>query len=244
VLGVRIDALTIDSLNRRIAEIVRSHRRALVLNVNVHAMNLCHRLGWFAALLERAEIVFCDGAGVALAARILGRRVPERITYADWIWTLAETAAASQLKLFFLGGKEGVAERATERLRARRPGLEIVGCHHGYFDKRQDADENLGVVEAINDSGANILIVAFGMPLQERWLMENWDALRVNVGLTGGAVFDYVSGDLRRGPRWMTQNHLEWLARLLIEPKRLWRRYLLGLPPFFWRVVVARLRGD
>ena len=90
MLGVRIDAVTGDSLNRSIQETVHTDRRALILNVNVHAMNLCHRLRWFSDFLERAEIVFCDGAGVALAARILGRPVPERITYADWIWSLAE----------------------------------------------------------------------------------------------------------------------------------------------------------
>ena len=87
----------------------------------------------------------------------------------------------------------------------------------------------------------NILIVGFGTPLKERWLMENWDRIEVNVALTGGAVFDYVSGELRRAPRWMTDHGLEWLARLIIEPCRLWKRYLIGNPLFLWRVLKQRL---
>jgi N-acetylglucosaminyldiphosphoundecaprenol N-acetyl-beta-D-mannosaminyltransferase len=79
------------------------------------------------------------------------------------------------------------------------------------------------------------------MPLQERWLMENWDHIDANVALTGGAVFDYVSGELQRAPRWMTDNGLEWLGRLLIEPRRLWKRYLIGNPLFIWRVLKQRL---
>ncbi len=87
----------------------------------------------------------------------------------------------------------------------------------------------------------NIIIVGFGMQPQERWLMENWDRIEINVALTGGAVFDYVSGELRRAPRWMTDHSLEWLAWLIIEPRRLWKRYLIGNPLFLWRVLKQRL---
>ena len=90
--------------------------------------------------------------------------------------------------------------------------------------------------------GPDILIVGFGMPLQERWLMQNWENLDARVALTGGAVFDYVSGEVRRGPRVLTDNGFEWLARFLIEPGRLWRRYLVGNPLFLWRVLQQRLR--
>ncbi|MCI5189977.1 MAG: WecB/TagA/CpsF family glycosyltransferase [Candidatus Electrothrix sp. AS4_5] len=96
-------------------------------------------------------------------------------------------------------------------------------------------------MEHINTIKPNILILGLGMPLQERWLKENWTKLEVNIGLTGGAVFDYVSGELRRGPRWMTDNGMEWLARLLIEPKRLWKRYLIGNLFFFYLIFKERL---
>jgi len=97
------------------------------------------------------------------------------------------------------------------------------------------------VLKEINASRPDMLLVGFGMPLQERWLMQNWNRINARVALTGGAVFDYVSGELRRGPRILTDNSFEWLARLLIEPKRLWRRYVIGNPLFLLRVLKQRL---
>ena len=241
LLGVRIDLVTVDLVHTQILEFVRQGRRALVFNVNVRALNLAHSKPWFRDFLNRADLVFCDGAGVMLAARILGQRIPERITYADWMVPLSRFACESGLRLYLLGGREGVALRAAKCLHTSIPGLEIVGIGHGFFDKSRGSIDTRAVVEAINRAAPDILVVGFGMPSQERWLMENWEGMKVRVGLTGGSVFDYVSGDLRRGPRWMTQHNLEWLARLVIEPRRLWRRYLLGLPQFFLRVMAARL---
>ncbi len=126
------------------------------------------------------------------------------------------------------------------RLRERYPDLEISGVHHGYFDHSAGGAASEEVVEEINASAPDILLVGLGMPLQERWLMENIDRLDVGVALTGGAVFDYASGRLRRGPRLLTDNGFEWLARLLLEPRRLWRRYLLGNPLFLLRVLRQR----
>jgi len=171
----------------------------------------------------------------------LGYNIPQRITYADWMWQLAEFAESHGFTLFFLGARPGVADKAAARLKERFPNLRIVGTRHGYFDKDAGSPENEAVIRKINAAKPNILIVGFGMPLQECWLMENWDRIEANVALTGGAVFDYVSGELPRGPRWMTDHGLEWLARLIIEPRRLWKRYLIGNPLFLWRVVKQRL---
>ncbi len=241
VLGVRVDPLTVEELHRRIEAFVRGDGHALVLNVNAHCLNLAYTHPWLRDFLNSAEIVFCDGAGVMLAARILGFRIPERITYADWMWKLAAFGASKEFTFFFLGAKPGVAERAAGRLKARFPALQVVGVHHGYFDKHPGSPENERVVEMINRARPNILVVGFGMPLQERWLMENWDRIQANVALTGGAVFDYVSGHLPRPPRWMTDRGLEWLGRLLIEPRRLWKRYVLGNPLFLLRVLQQRM---
>ncbi len=125
-------------------------------------------------------------------------------------------------------------------MQARFPNLQIAGTQHGYFNKGTHSAENEEVLTIINAAAPNILIVGFGMPLQERWCKENWERLNANILLTGGAVFDYASGELRRGPAWMTENGLEWLARLIIEPRRLWRRYILGNPHFLWRVLLQR----
>jgi N-acetylglucosaminyldiphosphoundecaprenol N-acetyl-beta-D-mannosaminyltransferase len=236
-----VDPLTVEGLHARILHAVREGRHELVLNVNAHALNLASRDRELRAFFASAPTVFADGAGVVLAARILGGRLPGRITYADWVWQLSAFAEAEALSLYLLGGRPGVAQAAAARLKERHPDLRIVGVHHGYFDKRAGSPENEAVLRGINAVRPDILLVAFGMPLQERWLMENWRRVEARVALTGGAVLDYVSGELRRGPRLLTQNGFEWLARLLVEPRRLWRRYVLGNPLFLLRVLAQRL---
>ncbi|MCI0398618.1 MAG: WecB/TagA/CpsF family glycosyltransferase [Chloroflexi bacterium] len=247
ILGVRVHALTVALLHQQIDDEIRNGRHSLVLNVNVHCLNLAYELAWLRRLLNNARVVFCDGAGVRLGARILGYHLPQRITYADWIWQLADFCAERGHTLFLLGARPGVVQRAVERLEQRYPRLEIVGVQDGYFNKEREDSENKAVVEEINRLQPDILIVGFGMPLQERWLMENWERLDVHVALTGGAVFDYISGELRRPSSWMTNHGLEWLGRLVIEPRRLWRRYIVGNPRFLWRVLKERfnlLPGD
>ncbi|NLS75919.1 MAG: WecB/TagA/CpsF family glycosyltransferase [Chloroflexi bacterium] len=240
VLGIGIDPLTTDQLHERITQIIDSGRKALVLNVNVHCMNLAQRHPWLKELLNSAEVVFCDGAGVRLGARLLGYELPERITYADWMWQLAELASTRGHTLYFLGSAPGVAARAADVLRARFPALEIVGAHHGYFAK--EGGENDAVIAQINAAHPDILVVGMGMPLQEQWLAQNWDRVDAHVFLTGGACFDYVSGTLRRCPRWMADHSLEWLYRLLQEPRRLFRRYVVGNPTFLLRILLERAR--
>ncbi len=230
VLGVGVDPLTVGELHEEISRFVGNGEHALVLHANVHGLNLAYRDPRLRDLFNRAPIVFCDGSGVMLGARILGRRIPERITYADWMWRVAAFAEERGFSFFFLGARPGVAEKAAGRLRESFPRLRIAGVHHGYFDR--DGAENESVVAKINAARPDILLVAFGMPLQELWLAENWEKIDARVALTGGAVFDYVSGELRRGPPVLVDNGLEFLARLIIEPRRLWRRYARYNPRF------------
>ncbi len=240
VLGVGVDPLTVEELHAGIKRLVEGGGRGTILNVNANCLNLLYTDAALRGFFDRADLVFCDGVGVMLAARLLGKCIPERITYADWAWRLAAFAEAEGLSLFLLGAAPGVAERAARRLRRRHPGLRISGVGHGYFDHRPGSTENEAVLRKVNAADPDILILGLGMPLQERWVMENRDAIDASVVLTGGAVFDHVSGGLRRGPRLLTDNGFEWLARLLVEPRRLWRRYLIGNPLFLLRVLGQR----
>ncbi len=241
LLNICIHPLTVPQLHSYIAHAVKEGQKKLILNTNIHCYNLAYKSPWLQDFLNSADITFCDGAGVVLGAKCFGYKIPGRITYADWIWELAKFASENNFSLFFLGAKPGVAEKAAQKLTDHFPNLKIT-THHGYFEMSQGAKENLEVIEHINTIKPNILILGLGMPLQERWLKENWAKLEVNIGLTGGAVFDYVSGELRRGPAWMTDNGMEWLARLLIEPKRLWKRYLIGNLFFFYLIFKERLK--
>jgi len=244
--GVRFTPITIDSLHKYIEETIQKNEHNLILNVNVHAINLAQDDNLFRSILNDAPLVFCDGFGVRLGAWILNHHVPPRITYADWMEKLAEFAEVQGFSIFFLGARPTVAEKAAETLIKQFPKLKIAGYHDGYFDKKIDSEENLRIIQMINDSQSNILLVSFGMPAQEKWLAANWGKLKVHIGLAGGAALDYVAGETKRGPKWMTNYGLEWLARLLIEPKRLWRRYIIGNPLFVLRVLKQRIQmlGD
>lgn len=242
ILGVQVHPITLAQLLALLPAARAQQRRLIISNVNVHALNLAYRLDWFRAFLNTSDVVFCDGVGVKLGAKLLGYHLPQRFTPPDWLDQLITVAITQGWSLFLLGARPGVALRAANRLRDHAPGLTIAGVHHGYFDQTPGSAENESVVRYINAVKPDILLIGFGMPLQERWLHDNWEHIAVQVALPVGAAIDYAAGEVQRGPRWMTDNGLEWLARLLIEPRRLWRRYLWGNPLFFWRVLRQRWR--
>ena len=236
VLGIEIDPLTVAELNARVGKIIEQKQKGLVLNVNTHAMNIAYEQPWFHAFLREAHVMYCDGAGVQLAAGLLGRRIPRRICLSDWQWDLAEYCDQRGYTLYFLGAAPGVAQAAAEKFCERFPAIQILGTRHGYFDRR--GPENEEVVREINRLHPNILIVCLGMPLQEEWLRCNWQRLDVNVFISGGACLDFASRRVRRCPNWMSENGLEWLFRLTLEPRRLFRRYVIGNPLFLLRVLL------
>lgn len=237
---VWVDRISSAELLRRIAAALRTRTPTTILNANAFAITTAERDPSFAGALQQADIVFCDGFGVYLASRLLGSPVVERITYGDWTERLAEVCRDEHAPMFLLGAREGVADEAARRLEARFPGLK-VHSHHGYFSK--DDASSAQVIDAINRSGATVLLVGFGMPLQEIWIMRNRGRLEPPLVFSVGAAIDYAAGAVTRGPRWLTQYGFEWLARLAIEPRRLWRRYLIGLPEFALLVLRQQLSG-
>jgi N-acetylglucosaminyldiphosphoundecaprenol N-acetyl-beta-D-mannosaminyltransferase len=240
LLGVRIHDLSPDELISHITHYCLAGDQAVLSYVNTHAMNLSYGNTDFRQYLNNASINFCDGVGVQLGARLLGEEIRYRSTPPDWIERLASSCVANDLSLYFLGAQSGVAERAARKLEVLVPGIEISGTHHGYFDKSKNTVENNRILDEINSSNTNVLLVGFGMPLQENWITENLENLAINVVIPVGALFDYMTGDIYRAPGWITDHGFEWLTRLLVEPGRLWRRYIIGNPLFFWRVLKQR----
>ncbi len=240
ILGVRVDIVDWDELVRYAISTVEARDKAIISNVNVHAVNIAYQNEWFRRFINTSQVVFCDGFGVKWAAQFLVGRQLHRLTPPDWFRLLAEECARRGISMFFLGSRPAVVEKAGAALSRDIPNLRIVGVQHGYFDKCVSSSENQEIVDRINSLQPDVLMVGFGMPLQEKWIADNWDRLHVHVVFPVGAFFDYVSGEIRRAPRWMTEHGLEWLGRLVIEPRRLWRRYLLGNPMFLWRVLMQR----
>jgi N-acetylglucosaminyldiphosphoundecaprenol N-acetyl-beta-D-mannosaminyltransferase len=235
VFDIDIDLAQPDEMLGTIADWATRRQTRRVMYVNAHVVNQARTTPGLAEALHRADLVYCDGYGVRLAARALSLPVPHRMTGADWIWDLASLCEATGLPLYLLGSEPPVAREAAERLAHWYPGLQVTGAHHGYFELGSPHNER--VIEDINAHPAAIVLVGMGTPKQELWVDRYADALEGAVVWTVGALFDYVSGHVPRAPRWLADNGFEWIFRLAIEPQRMWRRYLLGNPMFLTRVL-------
>lgn len=240
ILGIAVDSLQRCELIQHTSEAALAGRRATVLYANAHVLNTAYRDRGLRDILNQADIVYCDGVGVRLAALLLGQRLPERMTGADWIDDLCAVCQDRNIALYLLGGETGIAARAASRLSQRYPDLTVAGTYHGFFDR--NGAENEQVIAQINAARPQILLVGFGTPLQERWIAENAEKLDAPVLWAVGAVTDFVTGRQPRAPRWMLDHNLEWLGRLLSDPMRLWRRYIVGNPLFLYRVLRQRLK--
>ena len=235
---VSVDRMSLGDMLRRVAAALRTHGPITVFYANSHAVTLAEADPSFAAAMEQADAIFCDGFGVYVASRVLGGSIPERFSWPDWIQNLCEVSRDAGAPMFFLGANEGVAAEAGRKLAAAVPGLK-VSSHHGHFDK--DDASSRSVIDLVNRSGAQVLLVGFGMPLQELWIARYRAELKALVVFSVGALLDYAAGNVARGPRWLTGSGFEWMTRLVIEPRRLWRRYLIGLPEFGLLVLRQRL---
>jgi N-acetylglucosaminyldiphosphoundecaprenol N-acetyl-beta-D-mannosaminyltransferase len=235
IFDIPIDLGQPDDLLSTVSRWADEGRTRRVMYVNAHVVNQSRVTGGLRSALARADLVYCDGYGVRLAARALHAQVPYRMTGADWIWTLAARCAVAGHSLYLLGSEPPIASEAADRLRRWYPGLEVAGAHHGFFGL--DSPHNERVLEDIRGHAPDIVLVGMGSPKQELWVDRYADHLGGAVVWTVGALFDYVSGHIPRAPRWLADNGLEWIFRLAIEPRRMWRRYLIGNPMFLSRVL-------
>jgi N-acetylglucosaminyldiphosphoundecaprenol N-acetyl-beta-D-mannosaminyltransferase len=239
LLDVELDALTVSDLNQLVSEAVTSETCRVIANHNLHSIYLFHVDTQMQKFYHTAYKIHIDGMPLIYLARIFGYPVARehRVTYLDWIWALMFESELQSWRVFYLGGKPGVAARAAELLRQRYPGLHLE-THHGYFNRI--GPENDQLLERIRCFKPNILLVGMGMPLQEHWILENLDAVECNVILTAGACFDYIAGAIPLPPRWMGRLGLEWLFRLASEPGRLWKRYLVE-PWYIFGLVLKKV---
>ena len=241
VMGLQLHNLHREVIAGRVAAAALAKRRMLVVNANASLIVLAQRHRWLGRMFARADIAFCDGAGVQLAIRLLTGRAAHRTTPPEWIGPVLQAVGAAG-SVFWLGGDAGVVEQAARRYAARY-GVRTAGTQHGFFDMARNSPDTLALVARINIAKPSILLVNMGMPRQERWLWENWERLDPVVAITAGALVDHAAGLRHRPPRWVANLGVEWLVRLVREPRRLWRRYLLGLPVFIAYVLRYAITG-
>ena len=240
ILNTKFHKLTVQELISYMVESGQIDKKTIVANVNVRAINFACDLPWYQKFINDANVVFCDGVGVIIGAKILGYDLESilRMTCPDYIESLALACEQKNVSLFLLASKPGVTDIAIQKLLAIAPNLRIAG-HHGFFEKT--GNENDLVIEKINQFKPDILYIGFGMPLQERWILDNYDKIAARVFLPLGACLDFYTESVYRGPRWLTDNGFEWVTRLITEPTRLWERYVVGNPLFIYRVIKQRI---
>lgn len=226
-IEVSIDTKT--NLHAIICQTISTNGKEVVLHANARLIELANTSDkWLIDYLDcYINYVFCDGAGIQLAAKITGQPIPEKITYNTWFWEFSELCTKRQFSIFLLGAKPDVVQKAAANLQKHSPTLKL-NYHHGYFNKKNGAAENEDVVERINAFKPNVLLVCFGMPEQERWIKDNFHRLQTNVLLTGGGALDYISGQVKTTPQIFKSMYLEWLYRVAQNPRRLFVRYLIS----------------
>ncbi|MEM7565676.1 MAG: WecB/TagA/CpsF family glycosyltransferase [Pseudomonadota bacterium] len=205
--------------------------------VNAHCVNVAMHDPAYRAALTGADLLLPDGAGIAIAARLQGERFTANLNGTDLFLPLCEAAAVRDLSVYFLGSAPGVAEGAARAARRRVPALRVAGHRHGYFESDGP------VLSDIAASGADIVLVAMGVPRQELWIARHRSAIQARLVVGVGAQFDFWSGRMPRAPEPLRRAGLEWVYRLGLEPRRMAGRYVAGNPAFLARAVRARLRA-
>ena len=225
--------------NTVIAHILEAQTPQRVAFLNAHCANQAATTPAYYDALATADLILPDGIGVELGARMKGQRFVANLNGTDFTPALLRAAADRGLSVFLLGGRPGVAERAANRLCHKIPGLRIAGTRDG-FDGMRD---NAATIARVNASGADILLVALGVPRQDLWLARHAHDLTPKITMGVGALFDFLAGEVARAPRLIRRARSEWIWRLAMEPRRMAKRYLMGNPAYLLRAARDALRS-
>ncbi|KLN63536.1 MULTISPECIES: WecB/TagA/CpsF family glycosyltransferase [Vibrio] len=185
--------------------------------------------------VTECDIINIDGMGVVWGARFLGHQVPERVAGVDLFHSLNAMAEEESFPVFYLGAEESIVQETAARMHKKHPDLAIAGTHHGYF-----WDDEESVVQLIKQSGARLLFVAITSPKKENFINKWRDQLGVDFVMGVGGTFDVVAGKVNRAPSWMQKYGLEWLYRVIQEPRRMWKRYLVTNSKFAWLLLTEK----
>ena len=228
LLGIRIHALSKRELVGCVSQAVTRRSRYIIGNHNLHSLYTWFHEPKMREFYSLTDYTHIDGMSLVLLGRLLGLPLKRehRTGYMDFLPLLAEEAAKHEWRIFYLGSKPEVAEKAARMLRNRYTGLQIR-THHGHFNAEQAGPENQAVLAQIKAYAPDLLMVGMGMPRQEFWVLENQKKIDARAVFCCGGLMDYVAGEIPTPPRWIGCLGFEWLYRLLSEPARLWQRYLL-----------------
>jgi N-acetylglucosaminyldiphosphoundecaprenol N-acetyl-beta-D-mannosaminyltransferase len=234
IINTEIDNVTFDEAVSTIIEWVKdNHSPRYVVTPNVdHIIRLQYDKK-FQIIYRKADLILADGMPLLWAAKFLGTPLCEKISGSDLFVKICKVATKKKFKLFFLGGNPGDVEKAKEVLVQQNPGLLVAGVYCPSFGFENDEAERKRIVERIEATEPDILFVGLGAPKQEKWIYENYHEIGVPVNIGIGVSFSFVAGTLKRAPVCIQKIGFEWLWRLIMEPGRLWKRYLVDDMKFF-----------
>lgn len=232
LLGLSITNVTMDEA---LSLISSTHEGVHAMHfVNAHCINVAAKDEKYRHILQKADALFADGSGIRLAGKWLGCPIVDNVNGTDLFPLLCDRFAEQNKKMFLLGSAPEVAHKAGLWAEMRTGKPIIAGTAHGYFKPGSEED---ALIAQINASGADVLLVALGVPRQEQWIEQMQDRLNVPLCMGVGALFDFYSGTVKRAPKWMRAIGMEWVWRLLLEPRRMWRRYVVGNIVFVIRLL-------
>lgn len=235
IMGITFDNVTMQQALERAGEILAGDKTCYAVTPNAEIAYEALRDESLRALLNEADLVLPDGAGVVLASKILKTPLQQKVAGVDFADGLLGMLAQNGKSVYLLGSKPGIAELAAEKMREKHPGLMICGMHDGYFK------DEAPVIAAINEAKPDVLFVCLGAPKQELFMKRHQNDLSCRLMIGLGGSLDSFAGTVKRAPKWMIKANLEWLYRLYKEPKRFGR--MLRLPKYLWAVVCRRIRG-
>ncbi|PAU36973.1 glycosyltransferase [Vibrio coralliilyticus] len=235
-LGSPMDTMTMAQTVESIKDRIESGEFTQHVVVNVAKLVNMKKDHELAKSVNECDIINIDGMGVVWGARFVGHQIPERVAGVDLFHHLNAMAEAEAFPVFFLGAKQEVVEKTARVMKANHPNLNIAGYHHGYF-----WDDEEALVNKIKESGAKLLFVAITSPKKENFINKWRDELGVDFVMGVGGTFDVVAGKVNRAPVWMQNAGLEWLYRVIQEPRRMWKRYLVTNSKFALLLLKERL---
>jgi N-acetylglucosaminyldiphosphoundecaprenol N-acetyl-beta-D-mannosaminyltransferase len=246
---VVVDGISIDPFKDRHAFLARlayeakKTKKSLFFPLNVHSANMSCKHARLKQLFLKADTVYCDGAGIMLASKLIGNAIiPTRFANADWLFEMFDDLHKKGCTLYYLGGEPGIVEKGLSLYTEHRAEHSLVGIHHGFILNNKTLEQS--VIQDINRLKPDVLFIGLGCLLEQYWIEDHFDELDVGVFYPIGASMDYVTGKIPRCPEWLGNFGLEWLFRLSAEPKRLYHRYLVGNTWFLYRILLEVLKKN
>lgn len=237
LFGLTINNITMSEALDTIIEWLGNQTAKHVCFVNADCVNIAYKNEQYRKILKGADLCLADGIGLKLAGKFLGQEIAQNLCGTDMFPRICERLSGSHFKVFLLGARPEAVEGVVQWIADNHPQVVVAGYHHGYFLPEEESS----VVNKIRESGAQLLLVAFGVPKQDIWINQRLNETGMSVAMGVGGLFDFYSGRIPRAPLWIREIGMEWVYRLIQEPRRMWKRYLIGNLVFLWRVFKERL---